>query len=292
VIGAVYLTSHCHKAVSVANMESLRYSRIHTDEDIEIAQTSGADTDDFEEKFQHQSLPLRRHRNRSPVLWKISSIVLSVLCVTLLVDKKLSNPALGTYEHGFSTDLTAARPFINLKKHQFTGGLDFYAENGTVFRAHNSADGREYVGPPSPAIDEAWKYLLDGLTVKLPKSNPGNLKDIGYEQPDFPGYLTTTLDVHHTLHCVNVVRKGLYPDYYQDKHNTPAAAQLHLEHCLDYVRQSVMCHGDLTPVRLFYHEQLEREVADFETWHTCRDYSVIRDWAVENVVPPPADQDD
>lgn len=271
-------------------MEHVRYSRVLPDEEAEGSSTSG--TSYPAEKPVLRLKSLQQAKDWSSTLWKLSSIILSVLCIILLIDKKLSNLSLGTYEHGFETDLTAARTSIKLKKYQFSGGLNFYPENGTVYRAHNSVDGREYVGPPSTTIDDAWEDLLDGLTVKIPKSDPGNLEDIGYELPTLPGYLTTTLDVHHTLHCVNVVRKALYPEYYQDRHNTPRAAQLHLEHCLDYVRQSVMCHGDLSPVRLAYNEDFGREVPDFETWHTCREYSVIRAWAVENMVPPPEDLDD
>ncbi|KIW69493.1 hypothetical protein PV04_05366 [Phialophora macrospora] len=264
-------------------MGPARYSRLVPDDDEEHGTSTVP---------RLQALQQKSGWSPSPTLWKFSTILLSVLCVVLLVDRRLSNLALGSYEHGFETDLTAARQSIKLQKIQFTGGLKFSPTNGTVYRAHNSADGNEYVGPPSPAIDAAWTALLDGLTVKIPKLDPGNLKDIGYELPSLPGYLTTTLDVHHTLHCVNVVRKALYPDYYQDRHNDARAARLHLEHCLDYVRQSVMCHADLSPVRLVWNENFGREVPDFETWHTCRDYGLIRDWAVENMVPPPDDLDD
>jgi len=46
---------------------------------------------------------------------------------------------------------------IELQTVRFTGGLKF-DENGTTYRV---VEGTQYVGEPSPAIDRAWRKLLD-----------------------------------------------------------------------------------------------------------------------------------
>jgi len=57
----------------------------------------------------------------------------------------------------------------------------------------------------------------------------------------------------HSLHCINAIRKALYPEYYSvhDKHPLAEALQsIHIDHCLDQLRQTIQCAGDLTPVPL------------------------------------------
>lgn len=68
----------------------------------------------------------------------------------------------------------------------------------------------------------------------------------------------------HQLHCLDYVRKALYPEYYvQDdvdrlywmhigKFHFPSCylpLLTRLEHCVDYLRQALMCFADAT-VRL------------------------------------------
>jgi hypothetical protein len=99
----------------------------------------------------------------------------------------------------------------------------------------------------------------------------------------------------HNLHCVNAVRielsKTLYNgssdggDYHQHEQlpaslTGPGWKATHLEHCLDRLRQAVMCHGDLTPSPLYtfkgYHVALGRSGE-----HTCRKFEPIRQWMDE-----------
>ena len=56
----------------------------------------------------------------------------------------------------------------------------------------------------------------------------------------------------------------------------------HLEHCIDDLRQSLMCSSDITPLPWTWVEadQESKEVA--EVVHTCRNFEAIRGWAKEN----------
>jgi len=98
----------------------------------------------------------------------------------------------------------------------------------------------------------------------------------------------------HNLHCVNAVRielsKTLYNgsdggDYHQHEQLPawlvgPDWKATHLEHCLDRLRQAIMCHGDLTPSPLYsfkgYPVALGRSGE-----HTCRKFEPIRQWMDE-----------
>ncbi len=48
---------------------------------------------------------------------------------------------------------------------------------------------------------------------------------------------------------------------------------------LDYLRQALMCHGDITPVLSYYSDVLQHETPDFEIKHTCRNFERIQEWS-------------
>jgi hypothetical protein len=51
------------------------------------------------------------------------------------------------------------------------------------------------------------------------------------------------------------------------------------DHCIDYLRQSLMCHGDLTPIVYTWQPTYNAYSAKQETDHTCRDWDTIWKWA-------------
>lgn len=78
------------------------------------------------------------------------------------------------------------------------------------------------------------------------------------------------VDGFHTLHCIvsgiphifsvphgptadskpsqYMLYKGIHPEYY---HLPKPSDTIHLDHCIDYLRQSAMCSVDITPVRMY-----------------------------------------
>ncbi|KAL2067817.1 hypothetical protein VTL71DRAFT_15913 [Oculimacula yallundae] len=63
-----------------------------------------------------------------------------------------------------------------------------------------------------------------------------------------------TFSVFHQLHCVNRLRHGYWRARTAAKGGKPLGddqhdrmtSPMHIQHCLDYLRQSLMCHGDTT----------------------------------------------
>jgi len=94
----------------------------------------------------------------------------------------------------------------------------------------------------------------------------------------------------HSLHCLNAVRKHLDLDYYEPSMVLPMEyRRMHIDHCIDQLRQAVMCHGDLTPVTLKpvwaggesgKHKRLQF-LGQTERMHTCRRWEDIREWVTE-----------
>ncbi|KAB8071044.1 hypothetical protein BDV29DRAFT_197663 [Aspergillus leporis] len=99
----------------------------------------------------------------------------------------------------------------------------------------------------------------------------------------------TQLDVFHSLHCLNAIRKLLDKEYYasgleqmqslaQNSSHLPSDwHRVHTDHCLDQVRQAVMCQGDLSPVPLFSWKGVPLALGVGQP-HTCRKWGPIREW--------------
>ncbi|KAI0418349.1 hypothetical protein F5X98DRAFT_337826 [Xylaria grammica] len=85
----------------------------------------------------------------------------------------------------------------------------------------------------------------------------------------------TCLAVYHQLHCLDAIRHGYWAAVDGVKpahHGRPA----HVRHCIDYLRQSLMCHADTNV------EPIQADlggVTGFGSEKTCRDYGRVTAWA-------------
>jgi hypothetical protein len=58
---------------------------------------------------------------------------------------------------------------------------------------------------------------------------------------------------------------------------------MHVDHCLETLRLTLMCHSDITPLMII--EDPSSPVggsADFNVHHKCRDFERLRGWMEEN----------
>lgn len=97
------------------------------------------------------------------------------------------------------------------------------------------------------------------------------------------GQYLASLDVFHQLHCVDLLRKSIHREYY-DKHEgsfagaPEAVVQGHLEHCVETLRQTLMCHGDISLLTYNWVEGREMPYPNFNTVHTCKKWDTLIDW--------------
>nr|POF04019.1 hypothetical protein CFP56_21775 [Quercus suber] len=154
-------------------------------------------------------------------------------------------------------------------------------ENGTLFIPRPSP----FIGPPSPELDELWSSLLEPRYFQLATTETNTL-DAEFTPPHdndtaaqgeplqqshlepLPLWASAVgtpgvyggIDMLHSLHCVNALRKALAASHGPDSSSRGDEAmgfmlpgetqELHLWHCIDQLRQAVLCHGDVTPVTL------------------------------------------
>ncbi|KAH8093877.1 hypothetical protein BXZ70DRAFT_897114 [Cristinia sonorae] len=143
-----------------------------------------------------------------------------------------------------------------------------------------------YQMDPSPEVDKAWDDLYNefGLS-KIPKEQARLLPNKTLPIPGDEQNYAVGLAVFHQLHCLNILRQGLYADYYRDP-VTGAIGLIpadewedHMSHCMDNIRQSLMCAADISLVVWQWVEESQRASIMMNTVHSCRNYDKIADWA-------------
>ncbi|KAF7168197.1 hypothetical protein CNMCM5623_001267 [Aspergillus felis] len=141
-----------------------------------------------------------------------------------------------------------------------------------------------YMGPPSEENNKAWDDLhVAPAMVKIPASDAAKLVNktapIPGDSGNSLGYYLIGLDVFHQLHCLDMLRKVLWG---VDMHHTnDEEAMHHLDHCIEMIRQSLMCSADITVDVWAWNEEKQMVTVRADNMHTCRDFEAIRQWALE-----------
>ncbi|KAI4860514.1 hypothetical protein F4820DRAFT_452822 [Hypoxylon rubiginosum] len=135
-----------------------------------------------------------------------------------------------------------------------------FDEHDTLHTLHNwiplSADARGYVQIPDYG---AYDILGDPYTVAINRTSDG------------PAYM---MSVFHQLHCLSYIVDHFQQGYAGTELTEEVAH--HSAHCIDYLRQSIMCAADTN---------LEGKTEAGPGWgskHECADYDAVLAWANEH----------
>jgi len=140
-----------------------------------------------------------------------------------------------------------------------------------------------FQGRPSPEGDALWNGLYDmAFTTKIPREQAAlMLNETMPLQSEEEGSRMVWIDVFHQLHCLNTVRKALFPDIYPMINMTVPQDFAHVDHCVDSLRQSIMCAVDVAPIVFQWKPAAKAYKARGDVLHVCRNFEGIRDWANE-----------
>ncbi|APA14389.1 hypothetical protein sscle_12g091590 [Sclerotinia sclerotiorum 1980 UF-70] len=136
---------------------------------------------------------------------------------------------------------------------------------------HTFSYNRSFSYPPSNATDTAWDELFLG------KGNGGF-----FNHPYIKGE-RATLSVLHQLHCLDGIRHIYYFNNDAATKGTllveeelePHMQRSHMRHCLDFLRQSLMCCGDSSI------EKVDPELKGVTGWgteHICTSWEQLQKW--------------
>ncbi|POS71687.1 hypothetical protein DHEL01_v209921 [Diaporthe helianthi] len=151
----------------------------------------------------------------------------------------------------------------------------------------------------SPAVDEAWEALGVNARAGVISREEGlksGLNDSHVQRADkYGGGFFVNVEGMHHLHCLNLVRQGLYYNYdYYKKLGTGAFVnedmiiEKHISHCLDTIRQTLMCSPETGVLgQVWYDQENPSAFPDFNTKHKCKNFDDISKWAVDHQEPVP-----
>ncbi|MCJ1315340.1 hypothetical protein MMC15_000657 [Xylographa vitiligo] len=171
--------------------------------------------------------------------------------------------------------------------------------NGTL--GHKS----EYCGEPTPELDAVWDKWAYVKYASIPEKTFAKLgeetqKKLGVSMdmesarltPEYGGGYIGFLEVSHHIHCLNLLRKGVHRDYYMQPEHTPIefkdppwVLKLHLAHCIEILRENIMCNADVGVIPHEWVNRIPDPFANFNTWHKCRDISSVEKWIHANEIP-------
>ncbi|CAK7210362.1 hypothetical protein SCUCBS95973_000753 [Sporothrix curviconia] len=209
----------------------------------------------------------------------ITSLLLAgfSLYLVLLIRHEQQFPAFGQM-HWSPNEFGPVREHITPLDISFTGGVSFN-EKGEMYKPHPGKD--TYVGA-SPLVDKEWDVLtFGGRYFIISDDEARETFGPGYQEyynEQFGGYVIG-LDMFHTLHCLNNLRKLIHPEYYPVVDDP--RAKMHDSHCIDQLRQQVMCAGDATPVPVKWHTAAQRSYVESDVVHTCRNFRQLKNFTLE-----------
>lgn len=135
---------------------------------------------------------------------------------------------------------------------------------------------------------------LDINRLDTSSSKAKSLNNLPTPLTGYPANMTVfTTSVTHQLHCLYSIledfaaaKSGIAAGHTHDARDEPADPEdlgFHVQHCFEYLRQSIMCSGDLA---------LEGDQTTFpdgsvgsDGWdakHVCRDWTQIKDYLEAN----------
>ncbi|KAK6420624.1 hypothetical protein LTR81_006359 [Elasticomyces elasticus] len=151
-----------------------------------------------------------------------------------------------------------------------------------------------FSGPASPERDEAWSLMAplgDGF-ILLPNSTAQGAYDLPLGQYTSRGQIYD-ISVFHQLHCLANIRRHMFAmDAILDRNDRLEIDSLalkphddHVYHCFDYIRQALMCAGDMTIEWPRTETDGSRFAVDgWSITHECKDWSAIIEFMKQNSV--------
>ncbi|KKY27546.1 putative tat pathway signal sequence [Phaeomoniella chlamydospora] len=178
--------------------------------------------------------------------------------------------------------------------------FDFIRFNGTFM------DENIYRQDAGPEVDAAWEALgVNYRALAVPEhlaQKVGLAPDQVKIKTKYGGGYPANVEGLHHLHCLNLLRQTSYYnyDYYHDLgkgafSNNDVVVRKHTSHCLDILRQQLMCTVDIGVLgQVWWQDSASAEdglpprpnaFTDFNTVHKCRNYDAVRQWAEERQLP-------
>lgn len=144
-----------------------------------------------------------------------------------------------------------------------------------------------YKGPPTEEVKQAWARLSHDVPFLNLTKNEILALDRSPHSVQYPdemggGYFGL-LEATHQLHCLERVWQDHHLEHFPkaqaEKNKMPLFYEQHYEHCLDIIRQRLMCTADSGIVTFRWVKGTPNPYPDFNTRHQCRSWEKLTNFA-------------
>ncbi|KXT08928.1 hypothetical protein AC579_9355 [Pseudocercospora musae] len=153
-----------------------------------------------------------------------------------------------------------------------------------------------FMGNPRPEFDQAWSDFLGkgrgGLhsnrwfNLRVPKDAAKKAGFQSIELDDGSGDLWASTAFFHNLHCIKYLRQAQFPEAYPKtweimKPLPDGSISLHADHCLENLRQAIMCGGDMALYHYYWNASSptpSKASASSKTPHICVNWEHLISW--------------
>ncbi|KAI1182595.1 hypothetical protein F5B17DRAFT_178701 [Nemania serpens] len=152
-----------------------------------------------------------------------------------------------------------------------------------------------FKGPPTPAVEEAWHSIMQYGVISVSGTDYERTNHSVRTAVKFPpeaggGYMATTVGTHQ-LHCLHYIwqdhHRDYFPDVQQKAQKVPELYERHYEHCVDYIRQSIMCQYDTGLVTYDWVLKHQNPTPNSNAMHKCVDWDAVQEWLKQRAVQIP-----
>jgi hypothetical protein len=127
---------------------------------------------------------------------------------------------------------------------------------------------------------------------------------VNHPQTGEEGY-RVGMEVFHQLHCLNLLRRVTYRDYYEplggeiavgadklqahtgeklNQHSSRLDADSLLDHCIEVLRLNLQCTADVGVFSLYLLPGDPLAWPQLNSNHVCRNFDAVKQWALDNTV--------
>ncbi|KAK5213985.1 hypothetical protein LTR41_000177 [Exophiala xenobiotica] len=156
-----------------------------------------------------------------------------------------------------------------------------------------STEDNRFVGA-GPEVDKAWREISYDMGDQwISKSDldrlgmPRTSVEVAHPQTGQEGY-RVGMEVFHQLHCLNLLRRVTFKEYYEPLGGEfaagPEALQHHTDHCIEVLRLNIQCNADIGLFTLYMVEGDPQAWPQLNTKHMCRNFDGVRQWALDHSV--------
>ncbi|KAL2010040.1 hypothetical protein VTN00DRAFT_5847 [Thermoascus crustaceus] len=153
-----------------------------------------------------------------------------------------------------------------------------------------------YRGPPSDEGDAAWNRIVKvnpfSIDIHTLRELQAPLNSTKLPESVGGGYMAN-LAVFHQLHCLKTIWQYTYLEYYKSRNELFSKPEVeihhHLDHCVDLLRQALMCNPDTSIITFKSVEMQALPVPEYGLPRRCRDFEGILQWGLDHGVWPGAE---